>query len=58
MTMDKRAFITNGKIDNDGCPCVYCGINLFHDFTIGTTINGWTYQHQKKLRKNYLLRWE
>ena len=42
MTMDKRAFITNGKIDNDGCPCVYCGINLFHDFTIGTTINGWT----------------
>ena len=42
MTMDKRAFIANGKIDNDGCPCVYCGINLFHDFTIGTTINGWT----------------
>ena len=42
MTMDKRAFITNGKIDNDGCPCVYCGINLFHDFTIGTTTNGWT----------------
>lgn len=34
--MDKRAFIANGKIDNDGCPCVYCGINLFHDFTIGT----------------------
>lgn len=42
MTMDKRAFITNGKIDKDGCPCVYCGINLYNDFTIGTTINGWT----------------
>lgn len=42
MTMDKRAFIANGKIDNDGCPCVYCGINLFHDFTIGIAINGWT----------------
>ena len=42
MSMNKRAFIANGKIDNDGCPCVYCGINLFHDFTIGTTINGWT----------------
>lgn len=42
MTIDKRAFITNGKIDNDGCPCAYCGINSYHDFTIGTTTNGWT----------------
>lgn len=42
MTMDKRAFITNGKIDNDGCPCAYCGIDAFHDFTIGTTTDGWT----------------
>lgn len=42
MTMGKRAFITNGKIDNDGCPCAHCGINLHHDFTIGTTIHGWT----------------
>lgn len=42
MTMDKRAFIANGIIDSDGCPCAYCGINLHHDFTIGTTIRGWT----------------
>lgn len=42
MTTDKRAFITNGKIDNDGCPCAYCGINSYHNFTIGSTINGWT----------------
>lgn len=42
MTIDKRAFITNGKIDNDGCPCAYCGINSYHDFTIGTTTDGWT----------------
>lgn len=42
MTMDKRAFIANGIIDSDGCPCVHCGINLYHDFTIGTTICGWT----------------
>lgn len=42
MTIDKRAFITNGKMDNDDCPCAYCGINSCHDFTIGTTIDGWT----------------
>ena len=42
MTIDKRAFITNGKIDNDGCPCAYCGINSYHDFTIGPTTDGWT----------------
>lgn len=42
MTMDKRAFITNGIIDSDGYPCAYCGINLHHDFTICTTIHGWT----------------
>ena len=42
MTMGKRAFIANGIMDSDGCPCAYCGINLFHDFTIGTTIHGWT----------------
>lgn len=42
MTIDKRAFITNGKIDNDGCPYAYCGINSYHDFTIGTTTDGWT----------------
>ena len=42
MTMDKRAFIANGIIDSDGCPCAHCGINLHHDFTIGTTIHGWT----------------
>lgn len=42
MTMDKRAFIANGIIDSDGCPCAYCGINLHNDFTIGTTIHGWT----------------
>ena len=42
MTMDKRAFIANGKIDNDGRPCAHCGINLHHDFTIGTTMCGWT----------------
>ena len=42
MTIDKRAFITNGKIENDGCPCAYCGINSYHDFTIGTTTDGWT----------------
>lgn len=42
MTVNKRAFITNGKIDNDGCPCAYCGINSCHDFTIGTTTDGWT----------------
>ena len=42
MTIDKRAFITNGEIGNDGCPCAYCGINSCHNFTIGTTIDGWT----------------
>lgn len=42
MTTNKRAFITNGKIDNDGFPCAYCGINLYHDFIIGSTTNGWT----------------
>lgn len=42
MTMGKRAFIANGIMDSDGCPCAYCGINLHHDFTIGTTIHGWT----------------
>ena len=42
MTMDKRAFIANGIMDSDGCPCAHCGINLHHDFTIGTTIHGWT----------------
>lgn len=42
MTMDERAFICNGIIDSDGCPCVHCGINLYDDFTIGTTIHGWT----------------
>lgn len=42
MTIDKRAFITNGKIDNDGCPCAYCGINSCHDFTIVITTDGWT----------------
>ena len=42
MTTDKRAFIANGKIDNDGCPCAYCGINPLHNFTTGTTTNGWT----------------
>lgn len=42
MTIDKRAFITNGKINNDGYPCAYCGIDLCHNFTIGSTINGWT----------------
>lgn len=42
MTMGKRAFIANGIMDSDGCPCAYCGINLHHDFTIGTTIRGWT----------------
>lgn len=42
MTTDKRAFIANGKIDNDGCPCAYCGINPIHNFTTGTTTNGWT----------------
>lgn len=42
MTTNKRAFITNGKIDNDGYPCAYCGINLHHDFIIGSTTNGWT----------------
>lgn len=42
MTIDKRAFITNGKINNDGYPCAYCGINSCHDFIIGTTISGWT----------------
>lgn len=42
MTIDKRAFITNGKIDNNDYPCAYCGINSYHDFTIGTTTNGWT----------------
>ncbi len=42
MTMGKRAFIANGIIDSDGCPCAHCGINLHHDFTIGTTIHGWT----------------
>lgn len=42
MTMGKRAFIANGIMNSDGCPCAYCGINLHHDFTIGTTIHGWT----------------
>lgn len=42
MTTNKRAFITNGKIDNDGYPCAYCGINSHHDFIIGSTTNGWT----------------
>ena len=42
MTIGKRAFIANGIIDSDGCPCAHCGINLHHDFTIGTTIHGWT----------------
>lgn len=42
MTMDERAFITNGKIDNNGYPYVYCGINLSHDFSIGGNTNGWT----------------
>lgn len=42
MTIDKRAFITNGKINEDGYPCAYCGINSCHDFIIGTTISGWT----------------
>lgn len=42
MTMGKRAFIANGIVDSDGCPCVHCGINLHRDFTIGTTIRGWT----------------
>lgn len=42
ITTNKRAFITNGKIDNDGFPCAYCGINLYHDFIIGSTTNGWT----------------
>ena len=42
MTMGKRAFIANGIMDSDGCPCAHCGINLHHDFTIGTTIHGWT----------------
>lgn len=42
MTMGKRAFIANGIMDSDGCPCAHCGINLHHDFTIGTTIRGWT----------------
>ena len=42
MTMGKRAFIANGIMDSDGYPCAYCGINLHHDFTIGTTIHGWT----------------
>ena len=42
MTMGKRAFIANGIIDSDGCPCAHCGINVYYDFTIGTTIHGWT----------------
>ena len=42
MTMGKRAFIANGIMDSDGCPCAHCGINLHNDFTIGTTIRGWT----------------
>ena len=42
MTIDKRAFIVNGKIDNDGCPCAHCGISLYHNFAMGTTTNGWT----------------
>lgn len=42
MSIDKRAFIANRKIDNDGCLCAYCGINVYHDFTIGTTIHRWT----------------
>ena len=42
MTMGKRAFIANGIIDSNGRPCAHCGINLHHDFTIGTTMCGWT----------------
>lgn len=42
MTIDKRAFIINEKIDNDSCPCAYCGISAYHNFAMGTTTNGWT----------------
>ena len=42
MTVDERAFIANGKKDSDNFPYAYCGINLHHDFTIGTGISGWT----------------
>lgn len=42
MTIDKRAFIATGKVDSDGFPSAYCGINTCHNFTIGTTTNGWT----------------
>lgn len=42
MTIDKRAFIATGKVDSDGYPSAYCGINTYHNFTIDTTTNGWT----------------
>lgn len=42
MTTDKRAFIATGKVDSGGCPSAYCGIDTYHNFTIGTTTNGWT----------------
>ena len=42
MTTDKRAFIATGKVDSEGCPSAYCGIDTYHNFTIGTTTNGWT----------------
>lgn len=42
MTTDKRAFITTGKVDMDGYSSAYCGINIYHTFTIGTTTDGWT----------------
>lgn len=42
MTEDKRAFIADGKMDDSGCPCAYCGLDLYHNFTNGSETNGWT----------------
>lgn len=42
MTEDKRAFIADGKMDDSGYPCAYCGLNLYHNFTKGSETNGWT----------------
>ena len=32
MTMGKRAFIANGIMDSDGCPCAHCGINSYWEY--------------------------
>ena len=42
MTEDKRAFIADGKMDDSGYPCAYCGLNLYHNFDKGSETNGWT----------------